>query len=120
MREIDRLEDELSPLPESIRRIRRLISTLELCHHNAERWVTNIIEAIGEGDTSKGLGTRTAGELHPAERDWMNALYGAFSLVCRTTGRFRRNKDRGPISEPSVEQARSALGSQAVAGSARD
>ena len=52
-----------------------------LRHHNyrsgplseAERWVTNIIEAIGEGDTSKGLGTRTAGELHPAERDWMNA-----------------------------------------------
>ena len=58
MREIDRLEDELSPLPEPIPRIRKLISTLELCHHKAERWVTNIIEAIGEGDTSKGLGTR--------------------------------------------------------------
>ena len=73
MRDIDRLEDELSPLPENIARIRGLISTLELCHHKAERWVTNIIEAIGEGGTSKGLGTRTAGELHPAERDWMNA-----------------------------------------------
>lgn len=81
MREIDRLEDELSPLPENITRIRKLISTLELCHHKAERWVTNIIEAIGEGDTSKGLGTRTAGELHPAERDWMNACT-ALSAWC--------------------------------------
>jgi len=73
MLEIDRLEDAISPLPEDIKRIRKLISTLELCHHKAERWVTNIIAAIGEEDTSKGLGTRTAGELHPAERDWMNA-----------------------------------------------
>ena len=48
MREIDRLEDELSPLPENITRIRKLVSALELCHHKAERWVTNIIEAIGE------------------------------------------------------------------------
>jgi hypothetical protein len=102
MREIDRLEDELSPLPENITRVRKLISTLECCHHKAERWVTNIIEAIGEGDTSKGL------------------LYGAFSLVCRTTGRFRRHQDRGPISKQSVEQARSALGSQGVAGAADD
>jgi len=81
MREIDRLEDELSPLPESITRIRKLISTLELCHHKAERWVTNIIEAIGEGDTAKGLGTRTAGELHPAERDWRDACV-ALSAWC--------------------------------------
>jgi hypothetical protein len=81
MREIDRLEDELSPLPENITRIRKLISTLELCHHKAERWVTNIVEAIGEGDTSKGLGTRTAGELHPAERDWMKACT-ALSAWC--------------------------------------
>jgi hypothetical protein len=78
---IDRLEDELSPLPENITRIRKLISTLELCHHKAERWVLNIIEAIGEGDTSKGLGTRTAGELHPAEHDWINACT-ALSAWC--------------------------------------
>jgi hypothetical protein len=81
MREIDRLEDELSPLPETIRRIRKLISSLELCHHKAERWVTNIIEAIGEGDTSKGLGTRKAAELHPAERDWISACT-ALSAWC--------------------------------------
>jgi hypothetical protein len=78
---IDRLEDELSPLPENITRIRKLISTLELCHHKAERWVNNIIEAIGEGDTSKGLGTRSVGELHPAERDWKNACT-ALSAWC--------------------------------------
>ncbi len=69
---IDTLEDEFSPLPENVTRIRKLISTLELCHHKAERWVMNIIEAIGEGDTAKGLGTRSPGELHPAERDWIN------------------------------------------------
>ncbi len=81
MREIDRLEDELSPLPENIARIRRLISTLEMCHHKAERWVINVIEAIGEGDTAKGLGTRSAGELHPSERDWINACV-ALSAWC--------------------------------------
>ncbi len=81
MREIDRLEDELSPLPESITRIRKLISTLELCHHKADRWVTNIIAAIGEGDTSKGLGTRTADRIHPAEREWINACT-ALSAWC--------------------------------------
>ena len=70
---IDRLEDDLSPLSESTARIRRLISTLEMCHHKAERWVMNVIEAIGEGDTDKGLGTRSAVELHPAERDWIDA-----------------------------------------------
>jgi len=81
MRDIDRLEDELSPLPENVTRIRKLISTFELCHHKAERWVMNIIEAIGEGDTAKGLGTRSAGELHPAERDWINACT-ALSAWC--------------------------------------
>jgi len=81
MRNIDRLEDSVSPLPESITRIRKLISTLELCHHKGERWVMNIIEAIGEGDTAKGLGTRSVGGLHPAERDWINAC-AALSAWC--------------------------------------
>ena len=78
---IDRLEEEFSPLPENVTRIRKLISTLELCHHKAERWVMIIIEAIGEGDTTKGLGTRSAGELHPAERDWITACT-ALSAWC--------------------------------------
>jgi hypothetical protein len=72
MREIDALEDDISPLDPAALRIRELISTLELCHHKAERWVHNIIEAIGSGDTAKGLGTRTPGQLHPAERVWQN------------------------------------------------
>jgi hypothetical protein len=81
MRDIDRLENELAPLPEGITRIRKLISTLEICHHKSERWVANIIEAIGAEDTSKGLGTRTAGKLHPVERDWINAC-AALSAWC--------------------------------------
>ncbi len=78
---IDRMEDEFSPLPENVKRIRKLISTLELCHHKAERWVMNVVEAIGEGDTTKGLGTRSTGKLHPVERDWINACT-ALSAWC--------------------------------------
>ena len=83
MREIDRLEDELSPLPENIARIRKLISTLELCHHKAERWVMNIIDGDWRRETTaKGLGTRSAGELHPAERDWIKRMCMALSAWC--------------------------------------
>lgn len=70
---IDRLEDGISPLAPGIARTRELISTLELCHHKAERWVANIISAIASGDTAKGLGTRAAGVTHPVERTWKNA-----------------------------------------------
>jgi hypothetical protein len=70
---IDRLEDEISPLSPGIARTRELISTLELCHHKAERWVTNIISAVASGNTAKGLGTRAAGVTHPVERTWKNA-----------------------------------------------
>ncbi len=59
--DIDRMEDEIAPLAPNAARVRRLISTLELCHHKAERWVANIIEAIGAGETKKGLGTRSPG-----------------------------------------------------------
>ena len=71
--EIDRLEAEIAPLAEGVARIRELISTLELCHHKAERWVDNIIEAIGQEETRKGLGTRGRGQSHPAERGWESA-----------------------------------------------
>jgi hypothetical protein len=70
---IDRLEDEISPLAPGIARTRELISTLELCHHKAERWVTNIISAVASGDTDKGLGTRAAGATHPVEGTWKSA-----------------------------------------------
>jgi hypothetical protein len=79
--QIDRMEDEIAPLGPEITRVRELISTLELCHHKAERWVFNIIEAIGAGDTQKGLGTRSAGQTHPVERVWQSAC-DALSAWC--------------------------------------
>lgn len=78
---IDELEDEISPLAPGIARTRELISTLELCHHKAERWVTNIISSIATGDTTKGLGTRAAGVTHPVERTWKSAC-AALSAWC--------------------------------------
>ena len=50
---IDRMEDALAPIEPAIAQIRGLITGLELCHHKAERWVANIIEAIGAGETTK-------------------------------------------------------------------
>ncbi len=81
IREMDRMEDNISPMPPNVSRIRDLISTLEMCHHKAERWVHNIIEAIGSGETAKGLGTRPPGQTHPAEQIWDNA-WGALSAWC--------------------------------------
>lgn len=71
--DIDIMEDELAPLESNIVKIRELISSLELCHHKAERWVENIIEAIGTGYTNKGLGTRLSDAHHPVEEVWQNA-----------------------------------------------
>ncbi len=71
--DIDRMEDSLGPIDPNIKRIRELISTLELCHHKADRWVENIIEAIGTGETRKGLGTRLPAQQHSAENVWQNA-----------------------------------------------
>jgi hypothetical protein len=73
MLEIDRLEDELAPLAQDVSRVRDLVSSLELCHHKAERWVHNIIEAIGVERTNKGLGTRRPGQFHAAEKVWQGA-----------------------------------------------
>jgi hypothetical protein len=78
---IDRLEDSISPLAPGVSRTRELISTLELCHHKAERWVANIVSAIALGDTTKGLGTRPAGVTHPVERTWKSAC-AALSAWC--------------------------------------
>lgn len=78
---IDKMEDDIAPLSPNVSRIRELISSLELCHHKAERWVSNIIEAIATGETTKGLGTRPPGQLHPAEGIWQNAC-AALSAWC--------------------------------------
>jgi hypothetical protein len=71
--DIDRMEDRIAPVGPNISGIRELISSLELCHHKADRWVYNIIEAIGAGESQKGLGTRPPGQQHPAERVWQDA-----------------------------------------------
>jgi hypothetical protein len=70
---IDRIEDHIAPVGANVLKIRELISSLELCHHKAEQWVGNIIAAIGEGETKKGLGTRTSSQQHHAEKVWQNA-----------------------------------------------
>jgi len=64
---IDRMEDHIAPIDPDVSKIRELIGSLEMCHHKAEKWVNNIIEAIATGETSKGLGTRTPGQTHPTE-----------------------------------------------------
>ena len=78
---IDRMEDHIAPIGANVSKIRELISSLELCHHKAERWVCNIIEAIGAGETRKGLGTRSPGRQHPTEKVWQNAC-AALSAWC--------------------------------------
>ena len=81
IQDIDRMEDSLAPIDTNVLKIRELISSLELCHHKADRWVYNIIEAISTGKTHKGLGTRSTGQEHPAEKVWQNAC-AALSLWC--------------------------------------
>ncbi|MBN1422850.1 MAG: hypothetical protein JXP34_29000 [Planctomycetes bacterium] len=81
IRAIDRLEDAIAPLPPGVAAVRGLISTFELCHHKADRWVANILEAIAAGETQKGLGTRSPGQRHPAEEVWGNAC-AALSAWC--------------------------------------
>lgn len=81
MRAIDRMEDAIIPVEPAIAKVRGLISGLEVCHHKAERWVGNIIEAIGRGETTKGLGTRSSSKEHPAERVWQRAC-AALSAWC--------------------------------------
>ncbi len=85
--DIDRMEDEIAPIAPSVSRIRELISSLELCHHKADRWVNNIIQAIGAGETQKGLGTRSPGQEHPAEKVWQNACaaLSAWRAGCPST-----------------------------------
>jgi len=78
---IDGMEDRIAPLGANVSKVRELISSLELCHHKADRWVYNIVEAIGAGETTKGLGTRSPGQQHPTETVWQNAC-AALSAWC--------------------------------------
>jgi len=78
---IDAMENHIAPIGRNVSKIRELISSLEMCHHKADRWVYNIIEAIGAGETTKGLGTRSPGQQHPSETVWQNAC-AALSAWC--------------------------------------
>jgi hypothetical protein len=108
IRIIDRMEDAITPLHPSIREIRALISHFELCHHKAERWIENIIQAIGSGETDKGMGAgRKAGD-HPAEMFWKG--------VCRELEDWCKGyslaRPDTPKDEASIVPALSGLGKQ--------
>ena len=80
MLDIDALIDGAA-LSQGVLRVRRLIGSLEMCHHKAERWVELILEGIAAGDTGKGMGTRPPGSRHPAEDSWQSAC-DALSAWC--------------------------------------
>lgn len=56
------------------KRIQKLISDLELCHHKARRHAELIIKAIGEGRTTKGYQALEPERKHPSTRMWQNAI----------------------------------------------
>jgi hypothetical protein len=59
---------------EQAEKIRGLIADLRLYHHKAQRHVELIVQAIGEGRTTKGYLGREAQKLHPATWMWENAV----------------------------------------------
>lgn len=109
MVEIDALEDQIAPLEVKVSEIRDLISSFELCHHKAERWAENLVEAIGSGEADKGLGTRSPGVRHPVETVWQNACT-ALSAWC--AGRPSAQIDLSVGGVPANELL-SALGEEA-------
>jgi len=98
---IDAMEDRIAPIGENTSRIRELISSLELCHHKADRWVHNIVEAIGAGATTKGLATRPPGQQHPAEIVWRNAC-DALSAWCSGSPSTSIDVPIGPVPAPRL------------------
>ena len=71
---IDEMEDALGEVPEGARRVRALISSFELCHHDAAHRIDNLLDAIDALDTDKGFGRRPPGRMHPSERVWGEAI----------------------------------------------
>ena len=88
--ELDRLEATLGPLAENVRQTRALISRIEMCHHKADRWVERIIDAIGSGRPSGGLGSRPQGQRHPIEDTWADACD---ALAAWRQGHIGRDED---------------------------
>ena len=98
--ELDRIEATLGPLTDRVRRTRALIGRIEMCHHKAERWVERIIDAIGTGRPSGGLGTRPPDQRHPIEATWASA--------CDALAAWREGR-AVPVPDPFAEMT-SALG----------
>ncbi len=71
---IDEIEDALGEVIQGAKRVRALISTFELCHHDAAHRIDNILDGIDALDTDKGFGTRPAGHVHPSEHMWAEAI----------------------------------------------
>ncbi len=71
---INEMENALGEMPEGVRRVRALVSTFELCHHDAAHRIDNILDAIDVLDTDRGFGTRPGDREHPAERAWREAI----------------------------------------------
>ena len=71
---IDEMEDALGEVPEGVRRVRALISSFELCHHDAAHRIDNLLDAIDALDTDKGFGMRPPGRVHPSEQVWRVAI----------------------------------------------
>jgi len=49
--EIDRMEDSIAPLDDDMAKIRQLISSIELCYHEADKEAEYIAQAIGAGQS---------------------------------------------------------------------
>ena len=96
MRAIDAAIDDAS-LTEGALRVRRLIGSLEMCHHKAERWVELVIDGIADGYTRKGMGTRPVGSRHPVEDVWQSAC-DALTGWCEGSPRDHASSDVGRIS----------------------
>ena len=101
---IDKTEDHIAPIAANVSKIRELISSLELCHHKAERWVNNIIETIGTGETNKGLGTRSPGQQHPTEKVWQRDWVPV--RLCNSTLLKKYGKMLAPLSRRGVQDVR--------------
>jgi hypothetical protein len=99
---IDRVEDRIAPIAPNVAKIRELIGRFEVCHHKAERWVSNILEAIATGETSKGLGTRPPGQVHPVELVSKNACAALSAWVagCPSTSIDLTIGDVPGVSDP--------------------
>lgn len=108
MLNIDGMEDHIAPLSPGVSRVRELITSLELCHHKAERWIDNIIEAIAAEETNKGLGTRQPGQCHPDEAIWQKACT---ALMAWCAGRPGASVDV-PVGHIPASRMLAALGAR--------